>query len=300
MPKLAPSPALPVDADSRQQSTVIPSPAPVPERGPEINRNEERTRLSANRATTSPSPNAQQESPQLPDASHTPQLPGAPVSVPSRAMTPPEERAPTTVESAPPHTQALPTLHDREQRDQKIGLLERTLKQLSTLGEYLSFSELAAKVVGLMNPHVTKLSGWLGFHAKPLVRESLNIKPPPETSYREEWRPVTETTIVSPLEDDSLLTHDTPQKPSLTQEALTAVATATQSKIEEAEKKQASIESETRRSKEGAQATLRRLQLEGLSPGELAEISAELTGVYGTAEVALRTARDLLTRKKPS
>jgi hypothetical protein len=288
----------------------MPNSAPVPERGPTINRDQERARLLTNLGQAQTTQGAQPRAPQPTNSAQSPQspeLPSAPAQASDEAIAQTHERPTTSGEvnshskhSSLQSTQSAPDFKNGEQVEEKQGLLGRVLKQLSALGDRLLISELAAKVTGLMNAAIPKLGAWARPHLKAAGRESLNIKPPPEASPREEWRSLPETKIVAPLEEKSDLALEKAQKQSLTEQALTTVAAATQSKIEEKEKKQADAESETKRNKDSAQAALRKLQLEGLSPAELAEISAELTSVYGTAEVALRNARELLTRKKPS
>lgn len=87
---------------------------------------------------------------------------------------------------------------------------------------------------------------------------------------------------------------------SITEKALTTLASAKQTQLEEREKRESKEQEIRRHDKEGAEAALRKLQLDGLNPSELAQISAELHGVYGTAETALRNANDLVKRKKGS
>jgi hypothetical protein len=146
-----------------------------------------------------------------------------------------------------------------------------------------------------------RLCGWAKPAPKITTPQPLNIPPVAYHSTNEEWNKPSETFVMTPPAETPLtLTMTKSKGPSLTEQALTSVATATRAQVEEKEKKQLQEESDGRRNKESAQAALRKLQVEGLSAIELSEISAELNGIYGTAEVALRNARDLLTRKKTS
>lgn len=197
MAKLAPSPAPPIDlvpTETRRESTIMPNPAPVPQSGPTINRDQERAQLLANLDQTPPTLRTQPGAPHLTDSARpaqSPNLISSRAPAPSEAITQPQEHPNTSgaVTDQPKRSSLLsaespPDLNKGEQAEEKHGLLGRILKQLSTLGDRFSISELAAKVTGLMNATIPKLGAWARPTPKHIGRESLNIKPPPESSLR--------------------------------------------------------------------------------------------------------------------
>jgi hypothetical protein len=315
MTKLAPAPSLPIDllpAANRRESALLPSSTPLPERGPEINRTHERASLLATL-----------------DSTQTPL--NTPTGLAVKSLSPtnlaqPQPASPLTAQSAreaqaqsqdpsPSQGGFFSQLKDKflqfigltnahktpESGDAPKGFLARVATQISHLSEARSLSDLAAWTKGMVYAIAPRLCAWAKPVPKITTPQSLNIRPVAYHSTNEEWKKPSETFVITtPDEKPLALTSTKPKGPSLTEQALTAVATATQAQVEEKEKKQSQEESDGRRNKESAQTTLRKLQMEGLSAAELSEISAELNGVYGTAEVALRNARDLLTRKKTS
>lgn len=315
MAKLAPSPSLPMDllpTEKRRESELLPNSTPLPERGPEINRAQERSALlaSLNTPRTSPEVLGSQPAPaHLPAGQTKSPEAQSPSPLPSQSTTGP---TPQSQETSLTQTGFFSRLKDTflkvtgldntqnpESKAETPGFLSRVITQVSRLSEVRSLSDLASWAKGMVYAAAPKLCAWARPTPKVMFPESLNIKSMPTYSPGEAWNASPETTIMTPAGERRLSFSATKSSgSSLTEQALTSVAAATQARAEEREKKQSLEDADGRRNKEGAQAALRKLQLEGLSALELAEISAELSGVYGTAEVALRNARELLTRKK--
>lgn len=308
MAKLSPAPSHPVDllpAERRQESQVLPDCTPMPERGPATNRDEERRAVLASlkerrdnsntqapKATVAPS-----EKHELPNELQTPQE----NSTAPRVITPQLGLFSQLKEKLSNFFGIGASTTAPESGDQSLGLVGRVVKQFSKLGEVRSLADLGSWAKGMTSAFAPSLRSWSFSAPKPTTPQSLNIKPPVQVETGPEREFQSHTVIVTPPTDDELKVDiQTKKGENLTEKALTAIASAKQAEVEEKDKKDAKTEEQRTRDKDSVEAALRKLQLEGLSASEIAEISTEMRGVYGTAESALRQANDLLKRKKVS
>ena len=317
MVKLAPSLTPPVDlvpAERRRESQVLPEGAPLPQTGPATNRDLERRDVlrKLTEQQTIPTTNV----PGSPITSLPSQPTAAPpLEVPSSALKPPTEETSLVTGTARAPSGFFSQLKDKllqmtglggstknsEGAEEGQGLLSRVSNQLSKLSEVRSLSGLLSWGKEMACAVVPGLRSWTRPIARPIPPQTLNIKPPSQEPLVQVRTSHTETIIMEPRKV-TVIELSTESKPTenLTEKALTTLASAKQAQIEEKERKDAREEESSRRGKAGADATLKKLQLEGFNPSELAAISAELHGVYGSADVALRNAREILNRKKVS
>jgi hypothetical protein len=302
-------------AEKRQESHLPPKSAPLSRNGPTTHRDSERLAILSNLTDERTRPISHASEPSV--AAQSLQQPSSPQT---HAAAPPPtqviaEKSQLTSEPTSEPVGFFSQLKESflritglggssktsEPGDEKPGFFARVANQLSKLGDVRSLADLGSWAKDVANACVPRMRLWTRPAQKPTVPQSLNIKPPAQTATHETPTRHTETVIIVPPKEHVLeLERETKPSENLTEKALTTLTEAKQAQNEEKEKKEAREESSKRHHKENADAALRRLQLEGLSPTELAEISAELHGVYGSADVALRNANELLKRKKVS
>lgn len=299
MTKLAPSPLKPVDlvpAEQRRESLVLPDITPLQRTGPVTHRDDERRAIMAaltREGSGSTTPNNQTPAASKVNApSPTPQQ-----HTPSPALASAPDEKTTNLSTTPTGFFAL--LQEKFFQLTGIG---GTLKNSVPGGEkHGPLEHLSSLIKECAASFIHRTRSWLRPAPRTTTPQSLNIKLPSTIPAAAQHQAPSETVIIEPRKG-ALLEFDTETKgdKSITEKALTTLASAKQTQLEEREKKESKEQEIRRHDKEGAEAALRKLQLDGLNPSELAQISAELHGVYGTAETALRNANDLVKRKKGS
>lgn len=326
MAKLAPTPAKPVDmvsAELQQESQVLPQPAPIEARVPTMNLVDERrsilqrlndTTLSPlhaplpHRLTTEPTLTEKRASLTTTDTATTPPPRDATSTIP-QTTTPSEVKSPgffATLKSTFLRAVGLgePKAKDEPQaggqEGQKPGLLTRLKEQFSKLGSVTTLSGLMSWGKGLACAIFPSLS---------VIIKPLSILPAGPFQSRQHQSPTSKEHDVPRQEATGELTHRT--EPLLLRNSSTSkvdftaqgLAHVAQAKREETakEKERKDLQQDLReRDKAKIRAALTKVAADGINKGELSAIIAELEGVYGSAEVALRQASELLAKKKVS
>lgn len=326
MAKLAPTPAKPVDmvsAERQQDSQVLPQTAPIDARLPTMNLVDERRTILQRLNDTTHSPLHTPRPPRITtentlsekhgaltptDRAATPPPPDATSSI-SQTTTASEVKAPgffATLKSTLLRAVGLGKSKAKDEpqagvrEDHKPGLLTRLKEQLSKLGSVTTISGLISWGKGL---------ACAIFPSFTFIIKPLSISPAEPCQDRQHQSSTSTESYVFSQEGTGGLTHrreplllsnsSTP-KVDFTAQGLASIA---QAKREETakENERKDLQQDLRdRDKAKIRSALTKVAADGVNKGDLSAIIAELEGVYGSAEVALRQVTELVAKKKVS